>query len=180
MYFLKKRICPFYSLWGIGHNLMSHLRLLTYNTWAYIWAVSTTVLICDTGQSVCVCLSQCNLSLTFRLPRPWGPTRIKPELRVTNCHGPICGQWRQKKEILTKLAQKDLLDQCKGSVGTRVRLVGFFFLCFSSLSCFVALWSWGNPHSGWCLGFPVGKGNLRYTQLLNTCQVLHDLSGKEL
>lgn len=31
-----------------------------------------------------------------------------------------------------------------------------------------------------CLGFPVGKGNFKQTQPPNACQVLQDLSGKEL
>jgi len=57
---------------------------------------------------------------------------------------------------------------------------GVFFLCYSSLWCFLALWSWGNPHSGRCLGFLVGKANFRYTQLLNACQVPYALAGKEL
>lgn len=31
-----------------------------------------------------------------------------------------------------------------------------------------------------CHGFPIGKGNFKHTQPPDTCQVLQDLSGKEL
>lgn len=72
---------------------------------------------------------------------------------------------------------KSLVKHCQGWLGMHVQGVFVFVVCFSSLWCLLAL---GKSAQSWFLGFPVGKGVFKTTQLPSTFQVLCDLSRKEL
>lgn len=80
-------------------------------------------------------------------------------------------------ETPAQLVQKAWLSTAKG--GWACMCKGFLFLLFV-FPVFGVYWLWGNLHSSWFLGFPVGKGVFKTTQLPSTFQVLCDLSRKEL
>lgn len=75
-------------------------------------------------------------------------------------------------ETPAQLVQKAWLSTAKGGWARTCKV--FVFPVFG------VYWLWGNLHSSWFLGFPVGKGVFKTTLLPSTFQVLCDLSRKEL